>query len=499
MKHHSLVSALTVGAVFLVVTAANAGPTLHSNSEPYKMSKAAAATGRSGNANLAVRALLNKDGSTDIDITTGKLDSTAAAPGNITKVQIKTYNGDADVQWTKNYTALASGGALHYSFNDLHRGQSIQTQANIDKIDKRTDVVTVTGPVKLRPDLSVKGIEAPTRVEIGSQVTIAARVSELNGDIGANADCRLFVDDVEVDRALGVYVDTGGTVSCAFSYKFATAGTRSLKVTVNNVAPADYDTANNSATASIEVFEPNAPSLYGSAWVSSSKGSIDDSDRGHYLRSDGSWSYEQDWASRNQQTIDQQSYSLWASSPTAASFPLASVKVALKSDDLDISGPAFSMADQWYYGDSSYGEGCAWGSDGMSASYQVCSYSWNGYASTHMWSSRWGGDVTYHSEGYSRGHDSWWGSYNYSWNYSGSYGAPSFPVGEKFAIAFEVVDQSGATFAANPTITTSAWTDNLVMGETCHDYSWTWGSDRYCYSRNHSLSGRSGWTSFQSN
>jgi hypothetical protein len=50
-----------------------------------------------GSASLAVRALLGKDDKTTFDVTTGTLDSAEVAPGNISKVQFKVFNGDGDV------------------------------------------------------------------------------------------------------------------------------------------------------------------------------------------------------------------------------------------------------------------------------------------------------------------------------------------------------------------------------------------------------------------
>src|SRR6185295_11109481 len=126
------------------------------------------------------------------------------AQGNISKVQFKAYNGDGDVRWTKNYPNLQQGGSLHYTFNDLHRGQPVQTQGNITKINgQRTDVVTVTGNVKLRPDLFVNKVEAPQQSTVGTMVNIASTIHEINGDAGARGNCVLLVDGAEADRADG--------------------------------------------------------------------------------------------------------------------------------------------------------------------------------------------------------------------------------------------------------------------------------------------------------
>jgi len=67
----------------------------------------------------------------------------------------------------------------------------------------------------------------------------------LNGNIGARTDCVLYVNDVEADRAAGIWVDSGDSVSCAFSPSFTTLGTNRLKVRAESVDPGDWDNANN--------------------------------------------------------------------------------------------------------------------------------------------------------------------------------------------------------------------------------------------------------------
>jgi hypothetical protein len=500
MKRLSVVSVITLGAVSLFTASAALAdaPATHSNADPYRVNKPAAATGRAGNATLAARALMNKDGTTDVDITTGKLDSTAVAPGNISKVQIKTFNGDAEVQWTKNYSSLTSGGTLHYNFPELHRGQSIQTQANIEKIDKRTGVVTLTNTVKLRPDLAVKGIDAPSKVQVGSSVVVSAMISEANGDVGARGDCKLFVDGNQVDQALGIWIDGADSVTCAFNYQFTTVGTHSLKVTVDNVVPSDWDSANNSASGTIEVFDNTSAPLWGSASLWAGKGTYAGTTSIYYLRADGTFPSDPDYLSKYNDTIDQQSYWLWAGSNTGFVFPLTSAKVAIKSDDVAVGSTTFSNTWGYSYDDGgSYSYGCTWGDDAVAASFGVCSNSWNGYGWTDMWTSRWGGVVTYHSEGYDRRQGYWWGGYNYQWNYDGAYSAPSFAVGDKFEISYELVDSAGTRFAPSPVINTSPWSDVRQQPEYCNNYYWNW-NERYCYSYDINRTGKQGWTWFQS-
>jgi hypothetical protein len=77
-----------------------------------------------------------------------------------------------------------------------------------------------------------------------------AVLSELNGNVGARTDCVLYVNDVEADRASGIWVDSADTVSCAFSPTLTTLGNNRLQVRAVGVDPGDWDTENN-------VFEKN--------------------------------------------------------------------------------------------------------------------------------------------------------------------------------------------------------------------------------------------------
>ena len=126
------------------------------NQVKYRDAGAKPATGRSGNATLEVRALLAKDNTTLLEVTTGALDATAVAPGNLAKLQVKALNPDdlTEALWTENYNHREGGGYASYTLGLPGRGMPLQVQANITGIDERTDVVAVVETVKLRPDLS---------------------------------------------------------------------------------------------------------------------------------------------------------------------------------------------------------------------------------------------------------------------------------------------------------------------------------------------------------
>lgn len=236
-----------VAALALPATAA---VKFQSNTIKYRDSSLRPATGRSGSATLAARALLNKDDTADLQLTTGSFDP-ASSSGNIDKVQIKSRSSR-----TVNDNHLTNDGTYSVTLDRVGRGQAIDVTAHISGIDgRRTDVVSLTETAKLRPDLAVTGINLPPSVVAGASTVIDATLRELNGDLGARASCVLRVDGAGVDSAEGIWIDASGSVSCSFLHTFDTAGTAAVEVALTNVNPGDYDAANNVLRRTVDVIE----------------------------------------------------------------------------------------------------------------------------------------------------------------------------------------------------------------------------------------------------
>jgi len=244
-----------VGLGAVVRDARASGPERISNATPYRVSKPPVARGRSGTATLTMRALQRKTGETDVELASGELDTNGGRSGSISRAQIATTDSGGRRQMVKEYPNLeGNGGYLAYTYTGLPRGQALQVVAHIVDVDgARTDVVSAASTVKLRPDLFVQRISAPSKTVPGTPVVISATIAERNQDVGARASCVLSVDGIEADRADGIWVDAGGLVSCAFTHTFETPGTKSVSVQTINVVPWDYDGGNNAATTSIVV------------------------------------------------------------------------------------------------------------------------------------------------------------------------------------------------------------------------------------------------------
>jgi hypothetical protein len=295
-----------VSGVARSVTGGSGRPTLFKNAIKYRDQGKKPATGRSGSSSLTARALLGKDGVATLDITTGEIDA-ITAPGLLKKIQLKQFDPSGNLQSTSNWKDIGAP-RTQMLIPGRARGSNLQLQANVVGVDpNRTDVVTITESVKLRPDLSVNSVEAPAQATVGTPVTINAIVSEQNGDVGAHADCVLSVDGTE-DHANGIWVDAGRTVSCAFMKTFTTLGTKTLSVSVVGVSPGDWDAANNAASASIQIAPP--PSTNDFTWFAAFNGVADyrrtDRDNGYWYYANsnrGEWSYQHEFTRYDNRSI----------------------------------------------------------------------------------------------------------------------------------------------------------------------------------------------------
>ena len=227
----------------------------HPNSQKYRDRGFHPASGSAGAATVSTRALLDKSGMTEVEVTTGTFEDPAGAPpapGALSKVQVKAFTPSGDLAFTTNYTGL-SGGSARFPFANLPHGATVQVQTLVGEADARTDVVTLRDVVHLRPDLVAARIDAPAQAPLGAAVNLQGFIREGNGEVGARADCVLYVDGTAVDRASGIWVDAAGIVACAMTHVFTEARSYALELRVENVRPGDFDDANNGVSSSITI------------------------------------------------------------------------------------------------------------------------------------------------------------------------------------------------------------------------------------------------------
>ena len=441
----------------------------HSNAEKYRDQGAHPATGRSGSASIQSRALLGKDGNTAFEATTGELDG-ATPPGEIAKVQLTSLNGNGDAIVTTNFNHIG-GGYWSTIVPGLLRYAPMQLQTNVRGIDgNRTDVVTVQTTILQRPDLRVVAPQHPDKAYVNTSVAISALVSELNGDVGARADCELFVDGTQVDNALGIWVDAGDAVSCAFAYTFRSTGTHTVAVLAGNVVPGDWDTANNSASNNIEIVLP----IVNLNWYSSAYTNDQGYDVRNGTRTSSNCSYYYNYSlcnygyetfaygSQSRNT----SFSFSASTSQAAAVFPASLAFSATTDNSPISNASGLIGTAGQQGclDTYDASTTTWGT--------ICATS----GSTSVSFNRYGGASTYYSNGYQQNYQqytyycyAWFGGYYYAcgwtgsgsssqWSYNNTSGDPSslFYLGSQVTVGLTLTDATGRSFVAGGSYPTTS-------------------------------------------
>jgi len=455
-------SAAKVGSSLMGSSTAN-GSLFHPNSEKYSDTGSKPATGRSGSAQIASRALLAKDGSALVEATTGVLDGATGA-GSITKVQTKLDSQGGSEDQAQNYNHLTSGGYWNHTYAGMARNDTVQVLSHVDGVDgARTDVVTTLDTVKLRPDLAAQSLKGPARAYVHAPVNFTAIVAELNGDVGARADCVLSADGQQVDKTLGIWVDAGSSVSCAFRTTFATTGIKHLTVSVNNVVPGDWDLSNNTAETSIEIVEPLVQLGY-SAYAYS-----------HNYHYD----YIQNWSDAYNGAYNSYTDSYHAADSSAYieaythaqtfAFPIAQLNFTVSAD-----GSPIVQESQANF--SANSGNCAT-TYATGTSSQVCASPGYSFAAIQ----KYGGAVTYYtaeSGAYCGGCQPY--SYIYN-NYSYSNGVTPFDLGSQDQFTLKLVDASGITYTAkSPVLQVQQYGYGPYTYDDCYNY-WYYSYGNYCY------------------
>lgn len=436
--HRVLTAATAVLAGCLFAASALAERPQFDNSVKYRDSGIPNARGRSGNATIEARALLDKNGVTTLEVTTN---------GIFEKVQVKIpTDGDAI---TYNY-ANVNSATFSTTLSGLARGDALQVHATVGGVDaNRTDIVSATETVKLRPDLSVVSVSVPPHAAVDLPVRVTALVTEKNGDVGARADCVLYDGDALVLRSEGIWVDAGGAVTCSFVATFDQPGVKNLRVAAENVDPADWDLANNSATAQTQLYAASEPFPEWNTWCQE----FETHDIYRYTSSSYS-NFEESWETRQVSTLS-------ATFTGPMNLPTVQVTGAVSTDGEllylgDEITEEYKRLPAEIFGDTSYVKLYGDGFDGL-----IWAEGSGANQRTTVDLRRLGGDVTYHREGFE--YDYWRGYYTWNEDGSFSHGTVSRPYGNTVSMTMTISDgttmweQNQSNMPLNPYESVESW------------------------------------------
>jgi hypothetical protein len=231
------------------------------NSVKYRDSGVPNAKGNAGAAAIEVRALFNKNGSTDVEATTAAFEAPGSPTATIKNVHIDVNGQIHDFTGNDGNTFVAAG------LSGLAPGATVPVHANVKDLNGSNESIKVNAKVKKRPDLTFVGIQSQPHAMVGMPVDVVATIHEQNGQSGARADCVAYVDGAEVDRADDIWIDAGGTVDCVLSPAFTTAGWKNIQVVLEHVRPQDWDLADNQvyATTTIHAYDEEIDFWYATA------------------------------------------------------------------------------------------------------------------------------------------------------------------------------------------------------------------------------------------
>lgn len=288
-----------------------------SNSVRYRDEGIRVARGRAGAASMQLRALAGMDGQTIIEATTGSFDGSPSLD-RFEKVTLRIPS--AGIGPVNEWPDLPEWS---YHLAGLAPRDTVNLQANI-RVNgfARVQVVSATTVVARRPDLAVLAVNGAAQGYPGTAITFFAPVTELNGDVGARANCTLFVNDHPVDQATGIWVDAGGAVSCQFSYSFENTGTYTVAVKALNVNPGDWNLENNTASTSVTILAPGTPIAYGQV-------SVEDQSYVYENRTTRTGQYPIDAVSGGSQQLSQVNFYGTATEPIPA--PIARVEAQVSA------------------------------------------------------------------------------------------------------------------------------------------------------------------------
>jgi hypothetical protein len=480
--------------VSAMVDGMNAEGRFVSNRVRYRDSGIGPAVGRAGSATLSAHVLADGNGRAVLHLAAGSSTGNMARLG---QVQIKAFDADGSLLFTRNDVPGPDAPTAEYLLRGVARGGRVQVQANIRGADRaRAGVVTVDAPFALQPDLQVGEIAAPARAAVWSSVGIAAIIRELNGEVGARADCLLLVDDIEVDRAWWIWVDAGSSVTCAFRHRFERVGVAEVEVRLVDIEPVDADLTNNSARTTVDIQLIPSAFVYDASFQDIT---FESAWRWEYSyeSADGRYGYESQDQSESSGRDQYAILSAWT--PRGLTFPLTELDMRqLTRDETVHVARFFDVEPDWSYSSEWGSEACLgrwFDTPNGSLNFRLCTVQWGDNDSfTQVSYTRHAGEVTYHSRAEGR----WWdldGGYDdsWSWNYSSDYSTGRMvSYGREYGFFILVEDATGI-YSMQPLVWLEPFTEAYHTPWSCWEYSGDWGSDRGCYEQAWEETGVRGW------
>ena len=180
-------------------------------------------------------------------------------PPSIKKFQIKIFSRKGKVAFVSNEKRLELvNNQIVSRIPGRFDNDTLRVVANIKTRQKGdVEIDKEWGRVKLRPDLKVASIQAPTEYNTNLPFSVEVFVQEINMQSPSTCAVSLYQEGSLIHTTTGVAVAAGSNVSVVFGgLTHSSAGVQNYSVVISDVVPGDYDTTNNTGAFSITFVSP---------------------------------------------------------------------------------------------------------------------------------------------------------------------------------------------------------------------------------------------------
>jgi hypothetical protein len=252
-------------------------------------------------------------------------------PASIKKFQVTILNKKGHVVFISHEKFLdLTGNQLVSRIRGRFDNDTLRVLAEI-KLQKKVprQVLEAWTRVRLRPDLKVTSIQAPTAQNVNVPFNVEVFIQEINMQTAATCDVSLYREGSLIHTTTNVAVAAGGNASVVFGgLTYSSEGVQNYCVVISNVNPGDYASKNNKRTFSITFSNP-APQVAQSSYYFQYNKEADLFDEHYVIVSNGQHILDNHAENNTESFIYQTSID---NPPITTSTPVSAAFIIIRSD-----------------------------------------------------------------------------------------------------------------------------------------------------------------------
>ncbi len=177
-----------------------------------------------------------------------------AALSSADRVKVSVYNVNGSKKYTEVYRVVAiRNGVSTIPLANLNQHETVEVEVTIGSGSSRVEMLGKTD-VRLRPDLTIQSISAPSSALSTGYFNADITVVELNKDKGANFNVVIKEGSTILASGAGI-IAPGGSVTVSLPLLINQAGLHDLSAIIENSTPSEYSTLNNEQRFSVKILQ----------------------------------------------------------------------------------------------------------------------------------------------------------------------------------------------------------------------------------------------------